>query len=282
MPRDVMPRDVVAYYEAKTASILGKYGPGPRVHYHSGLVPARPAEPDSSKAMHAAQELLLAQIATLWPNGYLRDKRILDVGCGLGGGALFWAAEHRARVTAVTNVPGHVGIVRSFAEAAGVSERVRVVLRDAHQPTDEPADIVIAIESSSYFDRFAWFRSLNALHGGLDHALVVVVDCFTAHEETARLFDAYWRTRVGTEEEYVAAASSCGFRLLQHVRLNELVAPFWDLSVAHSRACLERSEDNAERERLRRSIRAHIWLRNALERHAITYTLSVFGRDEPA
>ena len=31
-------QDVIAYFDSKTHSILKRYGPGPRVHYHTGLV----------------------------------------------------------------------------------------------------------------------------------------------------------------------------------------------------------------------------------------------------
>ena len=40
-----MSRDLpaVAYYERKTNEILRRYGPGPRVHYHTGLLRAPPS-----------------------------------------------------------------------------------------------------------------------------------------------------------------------------------------------------------------------------------------------
>mgnify|MGYP001145371246 CR=1 FL=1 len=30
--------EVAAYYDNKTEGILSRYGPGPRVHYHTGMV----------------------------------------------------------------------------------------------------------------------------------------------------------------------------------------------------------------------------------------------------
>ena len=125
--------EVSAYYEAKTERLLQRYGPGPRVHYHSGLVDVVPppgATPATLRSsVHSAQEAMLAELTRAvgrFPDG----GEVLDIGCGLGGGSLYWAMEHRAHVTAVTNVPSHVALVRGFAEVAGVGARVRPILCD--------------------------------------------------------------------------------------------------------------------------------------------------------
>ncbi|WNZ62436.1 class I SAM-dependent methyltransferase [Myxococcus sp. MxC21-1] len=159
--------EVSAYYEAKTERLLQRYGPGPRVHYHSGLVDVVPPPGASSEVLrdtvHAAQEALLVELARAvgrFPDG----GEVLDVGCGLGGGALYWATEHQAHVTAVTNVPSHVALVRGFAEAAGVSARVRPILCDALSVPGRAAfDAVVAVESACYLPRAEWFRRTRTL-----------------------------------------------------------------------------------------------------------------------
>lgn len=35
--RSATLQDIVGYFEGKTQSILNRYGPGPLVHYHTGL-----------------------------------------------------------------------------------------------------------------------------------------------------------------------------------------------------------------------------------------------------
>src|SRR5215469_2136810 len=114
-----------AYYRDKTAAITDRYGPGPRVHYHIGLFgedrPACGATADLIRAgiVHA-QERLLDRAASAWGAGTAFTGDLLDIGCGLGGGAIYWAQHFPVRVTAVTDVARHVGIVRGFAAAAGV------------------------------------------------------------------------------------------------------------------------------------------------------------------
>ncbi|MFP2927012.1 SAM-dependent methyltransferase [Pyxidicoccus sp. 3LG] len=122
-PKTEARRDEVAgYYDEKTEHILRRYGPGPRVHYHAGLVDAvpPPGAPEDvlRENIHAAQEVLLAELARA-AHPFPEGGEVLDVGCGLGGGALYWAANHGARVTAVTNVPVHAELVAGFAEAGG-------------------------------------------------------------------------------------------------------------------------------------------------------------------
>ena len=44
MTKSLFSSPVSEYYDAKTSSLLERYGPGPRVHYHCGLVGAPPSK----------------------------------------------------------------------------------------------------------------------------------------------------------------------------------------------------------------------------------------------
>jgi tocopherol O-methyltransferase len=104
-------QDVIAYFHQKTQSILTRYGPGPRVHYHTGLVDDAPSEgasiPILRRALVDGQELMLRRAADVWDAPKELSGEILDVGCGLGGGSIIWAKEFGEQVTAVTCVPSH-------------------------------------------------------------------------------------------------------------------------------------------------------------------------------
>ena len=116
--------EVRAYYDGRTEHILRRYGPGPRVHYHGGLVdelellevPAAVLR----RRLVVSQERLLIHAAEVWAAAANLCGEVLDVGCGLGGGSLFWAQEFGARVTAVTCVPAHAKLVEQFAASVGV------------------------------------------------------------------------------------------------------------------------------------------------------------------
>ena len=66
---------------------------------------------------------MLRHAAEVWDASARLSGKILDVGCGLGGGSIFWAEEFGAQVTALTCVPSHADHIDRFAAQAGVRLR---------------------------------------------------------------------------------------------------------------------------------------------------------------
>lgn len=271
--------DVVAYYADRTEHVLRKYGPGPLVHFHTGLVDALDAS-GGVAALHrrivSAQTELLRNAGHAWNGEQALAGQVLDVGAGLGGGALYWAQEFGAHVTALTDVPRHVDVIRDFAASAGCADRVEPLLHDAASLVGPPRfDAAVAIESSCYLPRRGWFASLDrVLRPG---ARVHLIDCFTEHPEVARSFDAYWRTRIGSLSEYERAAGACGFALAKTDRLNARVVDFWSLSIRRSELELA-DASGGEVSRLRRSLEAHRELRQVLAGGELDYLRLTFER----
>lgn len=252
---------VVAYYETKTAAILAKYGPGPRVHFHVGVAEGVPddarTEEQLRALLHGSQERALVESGEAWGGAERFAGDVLDVGCGLGGGALYWAETFGARVTALTNVSAHAPWVEGFASAAGVGDRVRAVVGDACTFTQGGFDVAVAIDSSSYLPRHTWFRALrHVLRPG---GRVLLVDAFLVDARIKSRLDAYWRTDLGTVAEYEEAGRRQGFALEKAEALTPRVLGFWALSLAWIRARRERAGcEAAARVRLDRSERAHL------------------------
>lgn len=275
--------EVAAYYDAKTEGILQRYGPGPRVHYHIGLVddtppPGLPAEALRT-LIHDAQELTLRELA-LDVGMPRRDTQVLDVGCGLGGSSLYWASMHRARVTALTNVPSHVPWVQRFAASAGVADRVNTVVCDALElPGQECFELVVAVESSCYLPRREWFRRVYSLlrPGGL----VAIADCFLGRPELGGPFNQYWHARIGTVDEYLRSAAAEGLELELHQDLSGRAVNFWTLTLdllARERALLPRSHP----EGLGRSEsqRQHLRLQQAFLDGGLHYAMMILRRPD--
>lgn len=265
---------VASYYDEKTASILAKYGPGPRVHFHIGHFQGQPdtgVEADVLRQrIHRAQEELIERAALAWDAPRAFAGRLLDVGCGLGGGALYWAQHCPTDVTAATIAREHLPLIERFAREAGVGERVRPVLADACEVrAEQPFDAVVAMESSCYFPRERWFQHLSRVlrPGGV----VCIEDTFLGLPDCREPFDRYWRTRIGPVAEYVRCAREAGFSLEVAVDLSEGTSEFWRQSIAWSQRTLEAgSLEAAEVQRLRTSIRWHeyfheSWLRRGIE-----------------
>ncbi|MFP2913254.1 SAM-dependent methyltransferase [Pyxidicoccus sp. 3LFB2] len=285
-PKTEAWRDEVAgYYDAKTERILRRYGPGPRVHYHSGLVDGIPppgAPEDVVRAqLYASQEALLAELARAvgrFPDG----GEVLDVGCGLGGGALYWAEEHHARVTAVTNVPSHAELVQGFAETAGLASRVKPLVCDALAvPGRACFDAVVAVESACYLPRAEWFRRVRTLlkPGGV----VAIADCFLGRPEAAGPFDRHWRTCIGSLDEYLSAANDAGLELEVRDDVSSRVVGFWSLTLellAHERAAQSHLHPLRAMAQAGRgeSSREHLRLQQGLMDGGLEYALLVLRR----
>jgi tocopherol O-methyltransferase len=255
------PSTGASHFGEKTASLLRKYGPGPRLHLNIGIFDG--GTPDTTvdaelirRRLVASQEVMMRRAAEVWDARRLFDGRLLDAGCGLGGGAIYWAQTCGARVIAATIVGEHLPIIGELARLAGVGDRVRPILADACKVDSSVRfDAVVAMESARYFLRDRWFQRLERIvrPGGV----VCVEDTFLCREEWRQPFDACWKTRVGPVREYVEAARAAGFALDVDEDVTASTTEFWLQSAAWEEAQLDGAPDPVERERLTQSIRWH-------------------------
>ena len=285
--RALFSSDVTSYYSRKTSDILYKYGPGPRVHFHVGLFQPGAATNTTvapriiQRRLIDSQEAMLSHCGHAWLDEKYRSLELLDVGCGLGGGAIYWAQEHDANVTALTNVAEHIPIVSAFARQASVSERVTPLLVDVHRfQAERKYDAAVAIESSGYMDRVRLFEVMaNALKPA---AWFGIVEHFLCRPEWAGFIDHYYKTRLGTLTEYIEAGRAAGFTLEQDEDLTDRVCEFWMQSMAWSSMELDAIHDekgsSIERHRLIESVMTHgklfrIWREHALETRMLGFRL---------
>jgi tocopherol O-methyltransferase len=123
---------------------------------------------DSDESVPRAQVQLmerLAQRAEI-PMG----ARVADVGCGMGGSALWLADQFKCDVTGITISPVQARMAAAKAKARGLSGRVRFQVHDANQWQPDPAsvDVIWIMESSEHFrDKAGFFeRCARALKPG--------------------------------------------------------------------------------------------------------------------
>lgn len=277
--------EVIKYYGGKTPAILRRYGPGPRVHYHTGLV-------DELESLHApadalrrrlvaSQELLLIHAAGVWEAASNLSGGVLDVGCGLGGGSLFWAQEFGARVTTVTCVPLHARMVQQFADSVGVGSKVRPLVGDILEMQGRNRfDAAVAIDSSCHLRRLEWFRRLYELlrPGGK----VFISDCFLGplkNQEYEETFNAYWHAQIGTIPEYVAAAGEAGLRSPVVEDLSSRVEHFFSITRALIQIEAQEAGSNAaEVARCAASLREHTIMRQGLRDQGYIYAQMSFSK----
>lgn len=276
------PSELRAFYENKTVAILRRYGPGPRVHYHTGLLEDETVDEASSSHMREllvqSQENLLRYAAKIWQLDSLAGGDILDVGCGLGGGALFLAQEFRARVSALTIIPSHAELVRGFAAQVGVSDLVIPMIGDALEvPGENGFDAAVAIDSSSSFPRAPWFQRLGQVLR--PEGRILIADCFLEDPKYKQPFNDHWCAQIGSLDEYHNAAYEAGFRIETMKDLSGQAARFWSLSLLQMSAEAEASVPNAfSNSRMTASRRMHAMVRQGLTSGGLRYLLLSYSR----
>lgn len=237
---------VADLYEAKTAAILQRYGPGPRVHYHTGFVDD-PMPSGSAAALRGrlveSQERMLDYATDAWRLRSITFADVLDVGCGLGGSAIYWAQQFGARVTAITIAPSHIELIARFARLAGVESCVLPLLCDAREvPGRHRFDVAIAIESSCLFPRRPWFRRLARVLRPA--GCIFIFDCFVERPEYEMPFNRHWCAQIGNFDEYLIAARDAGFELNTIEDTSLRTARFW--ATSHALIHAEASESKVD------------------------------------
>jgi cyclopropane fatty-acyl-phospholipid synthase-like methyltransferase len=273
--------NLVAYYDGKTQAILQRYGPGPRVHFHTGFAsePRPSASPSELRTrLVDAQERMLRHAAESWQIRAIHFADVLDVGCGLGGGAIFWAQKFGSKVTAVTIAPSHIELVRRFAAQAGVRSHVQALLCDALAvPGNNCFDAAVAIDSSSSFPRGPWFERLARLLRPGGH--VFIFDCFLVRPEYEQPFNRHWCAQIGTLDEYLNASRQAGFTLKMIEDVSPRAVGFWTATLALIRAeGQNRSLSKLEAGKLEQSSRIHALVRQGLHDGGLRHALMAFVR----
>jgi tocopherol O-methyltransferase len=253
---------VARHYRAKTQQIIERYGPGPAVHYHVGLF--RPGEHDTfgsaseiRRRIVSAQEKMLDHAAAMWDASAVFAGRLLDIGCGLGGGSIHWARNYPVDVTAVTNVAEHGALVTDYVAQAGLAHRVKAVVGDfCDTRLDGPFDVAVAVQSAGCMPRDLLFRHVaEVIPAG---AFFCLYDVFLVQESWKRPFDEYWTAQIGRADEFRTAARANHFRIDRDEDITDLATEFWVQGIAWAEQMLADPDlPEQERQRYVTSIRAH-------------------------
>lgn len=119
---------------------------------------------DKSQTLESAQRSKYRRMARL--AGLRPEHHVLEIGCGWGGFALFAAREIGCRVTAVTLSEEQYRSALHRVRAAGMAERVRILLRD-YRDLPGRYDRIVSIEMFEAVGERYWPRFFETLRARL-------------------------------------------------------------------------------------------------------------------
>jgi tocopherol O-methyltransferase len=114
---------------------------------------------DGDESVPRAQIQLMERLAER--AGVPKGARALDIGCGLGGSAMWLAEQFECDVTGITISPVQARMATAKAKARGLSARAHFEVHDANLWRPEPAsvDLIWIMESSEHFrDKAGFFE----------------------------------------------------------------------------------------------------------------------------
>jgi SAM-dependent methyltransferase len=211
------PRTAVRdYYDANTRKFL-LTGAERAIHRELWA----PGVTARAEAVHHAHALVLDQLDP-------GDRRVLDLGCGVGAAALYLARRRAVEVVGVSISPAQVRLADRFAARGGpLQGTVRFTPADfTALPGDLTGfDLAFAIESFVHADPAAVFfdQAARALRAG--GALVVIDDIRVGDRDAPALddFRAGWHApSVLSVAEAEALAAEAGLSLAASVDLSSL------------------------------------------------------------
>ncbi len=221
----VQPHRIREHYNLATVFYRLLWGP----HIHHGL-------------WHADESPRQAQIQltrTLWErSGMQPGARVLDVGCGMGGSAMYLARQEKCQVTGITVSALQSRWATWSGHWQGVGRRVQFLCEDAEKVDFPPGrfDGIWSVECTEhFFDKPAFFRrAANWLrpggrvaicawlagdqYGNLDHRRQVQAVC-----------DGFFCPSLGTTADYSRWMEESGIQVVTTEDWTRRVEQTWEI-----------------------------------------------------
>ena len=222
--------DIAQYYDANTRKFLRYGGSGKVSAIHRAIW--APSVTNSNEAVEYLN-LLVAQALQPIIADNSDPVRCLDLGCGVGGTALYLAQKHNVTVTGITISETQCDIARRLAEQRQLSAKTEFIAADFESlPKRDVFDAAYAIES------FAHTRDAQAFMHMVAGQLAsggrfILCDDFAQHSPSleaqrwiARFKRGWHLHTVLSVEQVCELANDAGLRLVEQHNLSPYIRHF--------------------------------------------------------
>lgn len=205
---------VGAYYDRLTrwnraARMIGYGGGSHALTVHRRLADPRAHGDATSTRLH---DLLIDELSAL------KDPRVLDAGCGLGGTMIALAQRLGGTYCGVTLSSTQASVARRAVKEAGLGDRIRLLVQSYDDPPPGPYDVVLAIESLAHSanPEISVAALIRVLAPGGRLAIVDdMPEAGSSHSADLEAFKAGWNCgALWGHQQYLAAFASHGLRLV--------------------------------------------------------------------
>jgi tocopherol O-methyltransferase len=224
--------DIGIFYDKKMEKIINEFGPGPIVHYHTGIECSDIKRGDGIDClrtkMKESQKNILDLIICKIGNTINEDSTILDIGCGLGGTSLYLAKEMKVNAIGISLSKDNIVKAKEFADQLRL-DKVEFYQSDALTFSyKKKIDTAVALESICYMDREKIFQKAHQLLK--KESYFHVFDWEILEESSySKKVDNHWKTKMGSSYEYNNSAKKANFELVEEREMNKDAAKFYDI-----------------------------------------------------
>ncbi|XP_073149305.1 gamma-tocopherol methyltransferase, chloroplastic-like isoform X2 [Henckelia pumila] len=211
-------------------------------HMHHGFY--QPGSDVSISDHRLAQIRMIEEslrFASLSDDSLQKPRKIVDVGCGIGGSSRYLAIKYEAECRGITLSPVQAQRAQELASARGLDGQVSFQVADAlNQPfPDGEFDLVWSMESGEHMPDKAKFVNELARVAAPGGTIIIVTWChrdlspseesLTSHETTIlnKICDAYYLPAWCSTADYIELLKSLSLEDIKAADWSEFVAPFW-------------------------------------------------------